>query len=757
MGELSLEQRRAIAMASARARIANLEANLPTLSDVRERIGLGREETTTAEAIAGHPATRFAIGAARTLLGGEQYLANMFFGDDTAKIVNDRATALDAAQERGAAAYQRGELKSGIPEVIGAPVDAVSEALRFAGVPVPGAPVGGSEWIKGADFDMASTAGAVLDPAMLGLSRAAPAFDSAGRRILQALGFGAAAGTASPVIGADTRDEYFNEKLKQQALGGLFGLGVYGAVEGGKFAYDVGRRLVAPATEGGRRGILRRYYEHLLGDDKDNIRDVVSAVNGGRAIIPGSEPTLAQAASSSPKSTGLAAFESKIGRSEGNSPAFSQRMSDQQTAREKVIEAIAGTKDQREALKAEARAFMEGDARRLPLENARIGNEKIPYLYRKIRNKDASKIQAIQEKGRFDTSAAEQESLANNFIPVPGLPRISSRYSPHLPIAEQAKSAASNTSEIISQRKNELGFLERELDSVYRHGYDELKIDKILSGIKSMRGRKEYEGREFTEKALDTFSTRLMEIANPDGSINPYKLYGLRKDLGDQIEKLVKDTSTSDRRMTGGLQKEIQSKIDDAIESAGGSGWKEYISKASEYFSRMNQQKAAALIERALKGGASANSLENRVERVLDKYGKDVTPESRTAIERVVSELKRNDETSRLAGMTSLNSAVEKGREGVPELPRILEREYTIGNWLLKLFGQDAERKITREAMKYHMNPSEFVKLMQQAPQGKVEEILMSMGADPAAVSAMSRAAVYGTVPSLAGQQESPK
>lgn len=82
-------------------------------------------------------------------------------------------------------------------------------------------------------------------------------------------------------------------------------------------------------------------------------------------------------------------------------------------------------------------------------------------------------------------------------------------------------------------------------------------------------------------RSLEAIKKNIAERAE-DGFISPDALYTVRKEIGNVLEStFAKEGIRWDKASSGGIQRKIQGFIDDAIEAAGGEGWREYLREFS--------------------------------------------------------------------------------------------------------------------------------------------------------------------------------
>lgn len=210
-------------------------------------------------------------------------------------------------------------------------------------------------------FDWMGLLGNVASPANL-VTGQIPAAGLAGR-VAQGAGVGALAG-ASAVPGEDVdQSNVVADTAKHAAAGGLFGTAAAGAAEVARPILQAGYRAIEPTFEGGRKAILKRYQEGLLGDSKDEVIAALIARTKpsgetfrGRTepsffqappgeLVPGSVPTAGELLSDFPGVTGIAAHQKAVAKAPEVSGAFVAREQGQETARRYAMGRIARGKE----------------------------------------------------------------------------------------------------------------------------------------------------------------------------------------------------------------------------------------------------------------------------------------------------------------------------------------------------------------------------------------------------------------------------
>ena len=257
---------------------------------------------TPAENIAGHPLTRFAMGAASPFLGAAQFGSELL-GDKTGTETLKRTEELK----------RRGQTAMG-----------------------------------GGEFDAAGLAGTMVSPAYLKLAQLLKAPASVAGRIGQGAAVGAGAGAATPVTQGD---DFLGSKAAQVGTGAALGAAIPAGIEGGRAVGRGVRNIKDLFTKKGAERILTRYQDELVGPE--NRQAVIDALKGSKQPVPGYEPTAAEVLSQVPAGSPLVAHQRITAATRGGpSAAFGQRAMDQKTALAQAMEERSAVNDpmRREAL-----------------------------------------------------------------------------------------------------------------------------------------------------------------------------------------------------------------------------------------------------------------------------------------------------------------------------------------------------------------------------------------------------------------------
>ena len=103
----------------------------------------------------------------------------------------------------------------------------------------------------------------------------------------------------------------------------------------------------------------------------------------------------------------------------------------------------------------------------------------------------------------------------------------------------------------------------------------------VISNIDNQLSEKGIRASDVVQKTLGGIKDKITSLSNENGVIDANDLYTIRKEVGNSIATFSKETSNWDKRLTSKLEGKIQKAIDDAIEKAGGRGWKQYLQEYS--------------------------------------------------------------------------------------------------------------------------------------------------------------------------------
>jgi hypothetical protein len=127
-------------------------------------------------------------------------------------------------------------------------------------------------------------------------------------------------------------------------------------------------------------------------------------------------------------------------------------------------------------------------------------------------------------------------------------------------------------------------------------GMTPLRVGPIVGQLRSMAGQPGTRADELQRGALTKLADKLEGLADPNGVIDARDLYQIRKTgLNDIVDTLLsgRQPGSGTKERTASLLTSARKMIDDAVEGAGGKGWKDYLVRTRQGFETVNRQKLA--------------------------------------------------------------------------------------------------------------------------------------------------------------------
>ena len=151
--------------------------------------------------------------------------------------------------------------------------------------------------------------------------------------------------------------------------------------------------------------------------------------------------------------------------------------------------------------------------------------------------------------------------------------------------------------DIAKQRRAEAGFLERQIGSLEDYGLRPLDAGSITRAIDAKMTQPGLRASSNVVKVLDSVKDDIANLtAKGGGVIDAHDLYTLRKEgINERIMQIMGQTDPKiSAKVTRKVLEEVRPLIDDAIEKAGGTGWRDYLKTYSQNMQAIDQKAIAA-------------------------------------------------------------------------------------------------------------------------------------------------------------------
>jgi hypothetical protein len=336
-----------------------------------------------------------------------------------------------------------------------------------------------------------------------------------------------------------------------------------------------------------------------------------------------------------------------------------------------------------------ANLFLPGGEKRIATNYQRrlIGEQQVPNVVQALRTPPANPVPG------YEQTAAERLVGLPGGSPVQAHQRIQ---------AQQPGGISAQFGQRITDQKAALQNAAQSRDDALlpmarsileRANQNGVEVAGIEKGIEATLGKPGVRASDVVQRTMASIKEKLGTSA-PHGIVDANDLWTIRKEIGNTIKTHAKDTANWDKRMTAGLERDVQKAIDDAIEQAGGAGWKQFM---AEYSKRSQAIRDTA---------DAAKNAYRPVQRTEVGGGINVAEETRT------------------------------------KLPQMLSRPMMATNWVLKKLGAGVEQRIDPELARRYLNPEELAKALEQLPVAQRAEVvqqLVQLGRVPAIVGAQQQ------------------
>jgi hypothetical protein len=543
-------------------------------------------------------------------------------------------------------------------------------------------------------FDLGRLAGNIINPAnLLPIPIANP--------VARAAVTGGVMGAMQPV---SQPEDFASTKALQVGVGTVLGPVAEGTVNAlGKV---VG--LVKNLTPSGRQEAMSKYVNELAGPEKDA---VIKALQDAKELVTGSRPTVAEALANVPSAAELVAAQAKLAKQTGVAGKFAEREVEQQAARVRALQGIAGTEAQRETIAAERNAVT-GGMRESALDINDIAKNTLGNIDKQVN----------QTVGRLIQQAKET---------VPALQQTSPAFK-------------LSTEDLISSSKETATALKKaQLDSLEQNGVFPLlatditkEIDKVLKGTISDTSR----------SVLQAVKDKIISKADDNGIIGSRDLYeNVRKMSNQDIAKLL---GLGEQYASGGIPEQAAKAlgntkkfIDAALNKSSDGLWTKYLDSYSAYSNKLNRMEIGDFLANRLqtgldkeRAGVFATAVENAANTIkkstgiprYEKLSQVLTEKEVGTVNSVLADLMRKSKADELA------SKVSKLEPGLPnvaaETPDVMLRTVTIAKSLIRYLQQGNQKEFNSKLAEMMLDPAAFAQFMTVGvPKGRIGELTSSM------------------------------
>jgi hypothetical protein len=369
--------------------------------------------------------------------------------------------------------------------------------------------------------------------------------------------------------------------------------------------------------------------------------------------------------------------------------AFVPILEQQAKARANMLAAQAGGPTQTAALKAQQSAqdnlnALTGPMRQEALNNANIGGRYIPNL----------EAQAGRLEGQAATdveTVRRMEGLAP--VATKSLPRVEK-----VALEQSERSAAESLA---------AGKAARDAKQIAQNlrdaGLKPIDTNTLTSRLTQVSNDPQYAGNDKVKQGVRAVMSDLSEwAAKNKGIIDAEALYSIRKDtVSDTIDRLMAGSDPpAKREAAAAVMAKTNPLIDDAIEAAGGKGWRDYLNTYSTGMKDIERRQLSAKLMEMLRKtpddfvelvrGNNPDAV-NKIfgsgsYDIVQEMGAEMGPSRLTGLQKVAAQLELDTRAGELAAT------------GAPAALELLKKDRTIPATVLSFIGTFTQPKITAAA-----------------------------------------------------------
>jgi hypothetical protein len=327
--------------------------------------------------------------------------------------------------------------------------------------------------------------------------------------------------------------------------------------------------------------------------------------------------------------------------------------------------------------------------------------------------------------------------------------------------------------DIARQRRAEAGFIERQIGSLEDYGLRPLDAGAITSAIDARLSQPGLRASPNVTKVLQAVKDDIANLTQKGGGvIDANDLYTLRKEgINERITQIMGQTDPKvSAKVTRKVLQEVRPLIDDAITTAGGTGWRDYLKTYSQGMQSIDQNAMAAQAAKLFQESPQEytrlvrGNNPDAVEAIFGPGSYDIFKEMGSkmpTLEKVAANIERTAgmETAAKEGMERLTEVIEDVGRTFPRFPNLLSREAAFGNVTFAELERRLDKKVIaklREGAISGKNSLELLNTLPAIERGKVLKVLTDPSTWGAKGAAGARAATSAVTPTnaLAGEQQ---
>lgn len=308
--------------------------------------------------------------------------------------------------------------------------------------------------------------------------------------------------------------------------------------------------------------------------------------------------------------------------------------------------------------------------------------------------------------------------------------------------------------DIAKQRRAEAGFLERQIGSLEDYGLRPLDAGAITSAIDAKLAQPGLRASSNVTKVLQAVQDDIANLTQKGGGvIDAHDLYTLRKEgINERIMQIMGQTDPKiSAKVTRKVLEEVRPLIDDAITSAGGTGWRDYLKTYSQGRQAIDQTAMAAQAAKLFQESPQEyvrlvrGNNPDAVEAIFGPGSYDIFKEMGSkmpTLEKVAANIERaaSTEAAAVQGKERLTEIISDVGRTFPRLPNLLSREAAFGNLTFAELERRLDKKVVAKLRQGALSGKNSLELLNTLPAIERSKVL-KMLTDPSTWGAKGAAA----------------
>jgi hypothetical protein len=277
---------------------------------------------------------------------------------------------------------------------------------------------------------------------------------------------------------------------------------------------------------------------------------------------------------------------------------FTTLFSQQDMARLRTLEELAGGTNQTAANEARREMQKLLNERLIPtlkteMEAANIAGRMVPRMQQQIADLEGAAAGKVEDVRRM--TAAAERARATQEVPVPGFPRVSTQITYRGDLARAADQFAEDAAAGSLRLGEAARFNQAAMQSLEAHGLRPLRADSINRAIQTrLADPRLAPGNRDLQTALNRVGEDIAQWTNSNGIIDAWALDTIRKNSINAYVNSLPLNPKQARSLAADLTEQIKPVLIDAVETAGGTGYRQYLQDYARGMQLIGQSKLGA-------------------------------------------------------------------------------------------------------------------------------------------------------------------